>query len=97
MNIEKLKEEFIKLKKEELAYLDNVAKLSLKNALSQEEKLNIYRKVKYYENENIKYNKLFLKVIFENDYDEDYNKVLIDIKYYFLKNIKLMWKVIAIY
>lgn len=80
MNIEKLKEEFIKLKKEELAYLDNVAKLSLKNALSQEEKLNIYRKVKYYENENIKYNKLFLKVIFENDYDEDYNKVLIDIK-----------------
>ena len=42
MNIEKLKEEFIKLKKEELTYLDNVAKLSLKNALSQEEKLNIY-------------------------------------------------------
>ena len=27
MNIEEVKEEFIKLKKEELAYLDNIAKL----------------------------------------------------------------------
>ena len=80
MNIEKLKEDFIKLKKEELAYLDNTAKLSFKNILSQEEKLNIYRKIKYYENENIKYNKLFLKIIFENDYDEDYDKILIEIK-----------------
>ena len=44
MNIEEVKEEFINLKKEELAYLDNIAKLGYQKTFSQEEKLNIYRK-----------------------------------------------------
>ena len=52
MNIEKLKEEFIKLKKEEPAYLDNIAKLGYQKTFSQEEKLYIYRKLKFYVNEN---------------------------------------------
>lgn len=46
MDIEKLKEEFIKLKKKELEYLDNISKLSCQKVFSQEEKLNIYRKLK---------------------------------------------------
>ena len=34
MDIEKLKKEFIKLKKEELAYLDNIAKLGYQKTFS---------------------------------------------------------------
>ena len=50
MDIEKLKKEFIKLKSGELEYLDNIAKLGYQKTFSQEEKLNIYRKLKFYEN-----------------------------------------------
>ena len=79
MNIEKLKEEFIKLKKEELAYLDNIAKLGYQKTFSQEEKLNIYRKLKFYENENAKFYKILSDILYKIK-EENMDKVLIEIK-----------------
>ena len=66
MDIEKFKKEFIKLKKEELAYLDNIAKLGYQKTFSQEEKLNIYRKLKFYENENARFYKLLSDILYES-------------------------------
>ena len=79
MNIEKLKEEFIKLKKEELAYLDNIAKLGYQKTFSQEEKLNIYRKLKFYENENAKFYKILSDILYKSK-EENMDKVFIEIK-----------------
>ena len=79
MDIEKLKEEFIKLKKEELAYLDNIAKLGYQKTFSQEEKLNIYRKLKFYENENAKFYKILSDILYKSK-EENMDKVLIEIK-----------------
>lgn len=79
MNIEKLKEEFIKLKKEELAYLDNIAKLGYQKTFSQEEKLNIYRKLKFYENENARFYKLLSDILYESK-EKNMGKVFIEIK-----------------
>lgn len=79
MNIEKLKEEFIKLKKEELAYLDNIAKLGYQKTFSQEEKLNIYRKLKFYENENARFYKLLSDILYESK-EQNMDKVFIEIK-----------------
>jgi len=45
MNYESIKEEFIKLKKEELSYIDTVVKTSCNRILSEYEKLEIYRKI----------------------------------------------------
>lgn len=79
MNIEKLKEEFIKLKKEELAYIDNIAKLGYQKTFSQEEKLNIYRKLKFYENENARFYKLLSDILYESK-EKNMDKVFIEIK-----------------
>ena len=79
MNIEKLKEEFINLKKEELAYLDNIAKLGYQKTFSQEEKLNIYRKLKFYENENARFYKLLSDILYESK-EKNMDKVFIEIK-----------------
>ena len=79
MNIEKLKEEFIKLKKEELAYLDNIAKLGYQKTFSQEEKLNIYRRLKFYENENAKFYKILSDILYKSK-EENMDKLLIEIK-----------------
>lgn len=79
MNIEKLKEEFIKLKKEELAFLDNIAKLGYQKTFSQEEKLNIYRKLKFYENENARFYKLLSDILYESK-EKNMGKVFIEIK-----------------
>lgn len=46
---ELIKNEFIKLKKEELAYIDNIAKISSKKILLELEKLEIYRTLNKYE------------------------------------------------
>ena len=56
MNYELIKSEFIKLKKEELDYIDNVAKISSIKILSEYEKLEIYRILKNYE---VKLNQIF--------------------------------------
>lgn len=79
MDIEKLKKEFIKLKKEELAYLDNIAKLGYQKTFSQEEKLNIYRRLKFYENENAKFYKILSDILYKSK-EENMDKVLIEIK-----------------
>ena len=79
MNIEEVKEEFIKLKKEELAYLDNIAKLGYQKTFSQEEKLNIYRRLKFYENENAKFYKILSDILYKIK-EENMDKVLIEIK-----------------
>ena len=79
MNIEEVKEEFIKLKKEELAYLDNIAKLGYQKTFSQEEKLNIYRKLKFYENENAKFYKILSDILYESK-EQNMDKVFIEIK-----------------
>ena len=79
MNIEKLKKEFIKLKSGELAYLDNIAKLGYQKTFSQEEKLNIYRKLKFYENENAKFYKILSDILYESK-EKNMDKVFIEIK-----------------
>ena len=79
MNIEEVKEEFIKLKKEELAFLDNIAKLGYQKTFSQEEKLNIYRKLKFYENENAKFYKILSDILYKSK-EENMDKVFIEIK-----------------
>ena len=79
MDIEKLKKEFIKLKSEELEYLDNIAKLGYQKTFSQEEKLNIYRKLKFYENENARFYKLLSDILYESK-EKNMDKVFIEIK-----------------
>ena len=79
MDIENLKKEFIKLKSGELEYLDNIAKLGYQKTFSQEEKLNIYRKLKFYENENARFYKLLSDIVYESK-EKNMDKVLIEIK-----------------
>ena len=79
MDIEKLKKEFIKLKSGELEYLDNIAKLGYQKTFSQEEKLNIYRKLKFYENENGRFYKLLSDILYESK-EKNMDKVFIEIK-----------------
>lgn len=78
MDIEKLKKEFIKLKSEELEYLDNIAKLGYQKTFSQE-KLNIYRRLKFYENENARFYKLLSDILYESK-EKNMDKVFIEIK-----------------
>lgn len=49
MDYELVKADFIRLKKEELAYIDEIVKLSASKILSEYEKLEIYRTLKKYE------------------------------------------------
>ena len=79
MDIEKLKKEFIKLKSGELEYLDNIAKLGYQKTFSQEEKLNIYRMLKFYENENARFYKLLSNILYESK-EKNIDKVFIEIK-----------------
>ena len=79
MDIEKLKKEFIKLKSGELEYLDNIAKLGYQKTFSQEEKLNIYRMLKFYENENARFYKLLSDILYESK-EKNMDKVFIEIK-----------------
>ena len=79
MDIEKLKKEFIKLKSGELEYLDNIAKLGYQKTFSQEEKLNIYRKLKFYENQNARFYKFLSDILYESK-EKNMDKVFIEIK-----------------
>lgn len=64
MNYEVIKNEIIKLKKEELDYIDNVAKISSNKILSEYEKLEIYRTLNYYQDKlTEKYKGLFDEII----------------------------------
>ena len=59
MGYELLKNEFIELKKEELDYINNVVKISSDKILSECEKIEIYRKLKSYEE---KLNEIFKRL-----------------------------------
>lgn len=64
MNYEVIKSEIVKLKKEELDYIDKVAKISSNKMLSEYEKLEIYRTLNYYQDKlTEKYKGLFDEII----------------------------------
>ena len=48
MNYELYKNEFEKIKREELAYIDSIAQISSNKTLSETEKLEIYRTLNCY-------------------------------------------------
>lgn len=81
MNIEEIKHEFIKLKMDELGYIDSISKLSSERTLSSSEKLLMYRKLDEYKDE---LDKILMKIF---DYirkgnldDEELDKIIIEIK-----------------
>ena len=81
MNIEEIKHEFLKLKMDELGYIDSISKLSSERTLSSSEKLLMYRKLDEYKDE---LDKLLMKIF---DYirkgnldDEELDKIFIEIK-----------------
>ena len=76
MDFELIKKEFIKLKKEELEYIDNVARISSSKRLSELEKLEIYRRIKKFEKELSKVLKQILKAIKLNN--ENPNEIIIE-------------------
>ena len=88
-----MKYEIIKIKKEELNYIDNIAKLSSTRKLSEKEKLEVYQKLESYK-EKLKalFEKYYLKLIKDENKDFDFNEVIIKfnidklliICYYFL-------------
>lgn len=59
MDYKQIKKEFIKLKKEELAYIDNIAKISNNKTLSENEKIDINRTLKNYQD---KINKMYKEI-----------------------------------
>ena len=62
MNYEFIKKEFVQLKKEELEYIDSISKISSKKILLEYEKIEIYRKIKKYEQQ---LNEVLLKLFKE--------------------------------
>jgi len=68
MNYEVIKNEFIKLKKEELEYIDNVAKTSSSRILSEYEKIEIHRTLNNYQ---VELEKMFKKLLIELEKNMD--------------------------
>ena len=92
MNIEEIKHKFLKLKMDELGYIDSISKLSSERTLSSSEKLLMYRKLDEYKDE---LDKLLMKIF---DYirkgnldDEELDKIIIEIKVpkNFLSSLKM--------
>ena len=73
-----MKYEIIKIKKEELNYIDNIAKLSSTRKLSEKEKLEVYQTLESYK-EKLKtlFEKYYLKLIKDENKDYDINEVII--------------------
>ncbi len=92
MNLEILKYEFIKLKREELGYIDNIAKISSDKTLSESEKLEIYRTLNNYRVELTEmFKKLFNELVKNKELkDKNYEDVIIefDIDKNFLSSVK---------
>lgn len=80
MNYELIKNELIKLKKEEFDYINNIAKISSIKILSEYEKLVNYRKLKDYENKlSEMYRKLYIEVKkFKKLTSENENEIIIE-------------------
>lgn len=90
MNIEELKNEFVKLKTEELSYIDSISK-SNSRILNSEEKILMYRKLNDYKNRLDELLKKIFDYIKEGSLDdEELNKVIIeiDIPLDFLSSLK---------
>ncbi len=68
MNYESIKNEFIELKKEELKYVDNVAKISSSRILTEYEKLEIYRKINDYQTRLYEILERLRKEVFKNEH-----------------------------
>ena len=73
-----MKYEIIKIKKEELNYIDNIAKLSSTRKLSEKEKLEVYQTLESYK-EKLKalFEKYYLKLIKDENKDYDIDEVII--------------------
>lgn len=73
-----MKYEIIKIKKEELNCIDNIAKLSSTRKLSEKEKLEVYQKLESYK-EKLKalFEKYYLKLIKDENKDFDFDEVII--------------------
>ena len=74
MNYEEIKKEFLKLKKEELEYIDNISIISINKILSEKEKIEIYRNFKNYE---ITLNELFKRLWIEMPKPEKLTKEIL--------------------
>ena len=96
MNYKLVKEEFIKLKKEELAYIDSIADISSKKILMEEEKLNVHRTLKVYEKKITEMSKkLFEEIRKEKELEsENLKDILIefDIDKNFLSSLKFKYE-----
>lgn len=91
MNIEEIKHEFIKLKMEELGYIDSISKLSSERTLSSSEKLLMYRKLNDYKNRLDEILKKIFNYIKEGCLDDEVLEevvIEIDIPLDFLSSLK---------
>lgn len=89
-----MKYEIIKIKKEELNYIDNIAKLSSTRKLSEKEKLEVYQTLESYK-EKLKtlFEKYYLKLIKDENKDYDIDEVIIKFNYHpskMQKNVKVL-------
>ena len=67
-----MKYEIIKIKKEELNYIDNIAKLSSTRKLSEKEKLEVYQTLESYKEKlKVLFEKYYLKLIKDENKDYD--------------------------
>ncbi len=73
-----MKYEIIKIKKEELNYIDNIAKISSTRKLSEKEKLEIYQTLESYKEKlKVLFEKYYLKLIKDENKDYDFDEVII--------------------
>lgn len=91
MNIEEIKHEFIKLKMDELGYIDSISKLSSERTLSSSEKLLMYGKLNDYKNRLDEILKKIFNYIKEGCLDDEVLEevvIEIDIPLDFLSSLK---------
>lgn len=80
MNLEQLKKEFIELKKGQLKYIADVASLSKQRIFTEQEKLEIYRKLKKYEKEICNLAKAIIETIKKDNIKFHFEDVVIEFK-----------------
>lgn len=91
MNIEEIKHEFLKLKMDELGYIDSISKLSSERTLSSSEKLLMYGKLNDYKNRLDEILKKIFNYIKEGCLDDEVLEevvIEIDIPLDFLSSLK---------
>lgn len=78
MNLERLKKEFIELKKEQLKYIADVTSSSKEKIFTEQEKLEIYRKIKKYEKEICDLAKKIIETIKKSNIKFHFEDVVIE-------------------